>query len=238
MTGSDEDRSLPLSLDRPVAVVFDADGVLFDTAGHWREARRTLFIRHGRDFGQAENRETVGTGVDGTGRALSGLLGHPELADDLSDQLFTLLSEHLTAQPPSLLPGALDLVGELRGRMPIGVASNSPRALLALSLDSTGLKTAFDAVVGADEVTETKPAPDLYLAACRRLGAAPQRCVAVEDSPTGTTAARRAGLHVVGLRSFPGCDLDADEIVESLDAPRLRARLGLPSEAPASRNDC
>lgn len=219
-------------MTKPAAVVFDADGVLFDTAGHWREARRMLFIRHGRDFGPAENRETVGTGVGGTGRALSGLLGHPELADELSDQLFALLSEHLTAQPPGLLPGALALVGELRGRVPIGVASNSPRALLATSLDSTGLKAAFDAVVGADEVTETKPAPDLYLAACRRLGAAPQRCVAVEDSPTGTTAARLAGLHVVGVPSVPGCELDADEIVESLGAPRLRVRLGLPSQAP------
>lgn len=231
MPRSHEDGVHPVSFHWPEAVVFDADGVLFDTAGHWREARRTLFVRHGRNFGSAEHRETLGTGINGTGRALSDLLGRPELAVDLSDQLFALLSGHIAANPPSLLPGAFGLVGELRRHMPIGVASNSPRELLDTSLAGTDLRTAFDAVLGADEVTEAKPAPDLYLAACRRLGAVPQRCVAVEDSPTGTAAARRAGLYVVGVPSVPDCGLGAHETAGSLDEPGLRATLGLSPEA-------
>lgn len=159
MARSDEDRAKPVSSPWPGAVVFDADGVLFDTAGHWRAARRALFAHHRRHFGAAEHRKTVGTGIGGTGRALADALGRPELAGELGDRLFALLSEQHTANPPGTLPGVLALGGELRGRVPIGVASNSPRALLDTSLDSTGLKAAFDAVVGADETAGSLDEP-------------------------------------------------------------------------------
>lgn len=217
----------------PAAVVFDADGVLLDTAGHWRAAREALFSRHGRAFGPAENGESVGTGILGTGQALSRLLGDPELAADFGNQLLTLLSRDIVERPPSPLRGAVAIVAELRDHIPIGVASNSPRALLRTSLEGAGLSKAFDVVVGVDDVAEAKPAPDLYLAACSGLGSAPERCLAIEDSPTGTAAARAAGLYVIGMPSVSGCELDADEIVGSLDDPDLRVRLGLPLERPA-----
>lgn len=220
----------PASTHCPAAVVFDADGVLLDTEGHWQAARHALFVHHGRAFGPAENRQTVGTGISGTGRALSRLLGHPELADDLSDQLLALLSERIAEQPPIPLPGALALVCELHGYLPIGVASNSPRALLGTSLECVGLEAAFDVVIGADEVAMAKPEPDIYLAACRRLDAAPEQSVAIEDSPTGTAAARGAGLYVIGVSSTPGCELDADQTADSLNDAHLRASLGLPYE--------
>jgi len=123
-------------LERPAAVVFDSDGVLLDSGPAWRAARTELFERHGRTFGEDENREAIGTGVAGTGR-LPSRLHRPDRADDLSDEFENLLSGEM-AKGVRPLPGALELVEELRGSppnrpgrsrggcVPIAVASNSP----------------------------------------------------------------------------------------------------------------
>ena len=114
------------------------------------------------------------------------------------------------------LPGARELVTALCGRRPIGVASNSPRELLRTALDRGGFGDDFDAVIGADEVERPKPAPDLYLRACELLGVRPSEAAALEDSVTGSAAARAAGLFVIGVPSLPGVELEADLVADSL----------------------
>lgn len=211
----------------PAAVVFDADGVLVDTEGAWAAARAALFARHGRPFGAGEHEATLGTGVAGTGAMLSRLLGQPAAAAELGDEMSTLLVAQVSNAPVRPLAGALALVRDLKGRLPLAVASNSPRALLAKTLQAAGLAGRFDVVIGADEVRRPKPAPDLYLTAVQRLGTQPADSIAVEDSPAGVAAARAAGLYVIGVRSAAGVDLAADEVAQSLDDPALRHNLGL-----------
>jgi beta-phosphoglucomutase-like phosphatase (HAD superfamily) len=82
-------------------------------------------------------------------------------------------------------------------------------------------------VVGADEVSEGKPAPDLYLAASERLGVSPGESVAVEDSPSGVAAARAAGLYVIGIPSLADMKLEADMTADSLDDTAVREKLGV-----------
>ena len=86
----------------------------------------------------------------------------------------------------------------------------------------------FDAVVAGDDVAEPKPAPDVYLRACDLLGVEPSETIAFEDSPTGVAAARAAGLHVVGIPSYPGVELDAHSLAASLGDAAVKALLGLP----------
>jgi beta-phosphoglucomutase-like phosphatase (HAD superfamily) len=81
--------------------------------------------------------------------------------------------------------------------------------------------------VSGDEVAELKPAPDVYLEACRQLGVRPADAVALEDSPTGVASARAAGLLVVGIPSVPGVSLDADLVADSLEDRAVRDALGL-----------
>lgn len=221
-------------LERPAAVVFDSDGVLLDSEPAWKAARIELFERHGRTFGEDENRQAVGTGVAGTGRLLSRLLGRPDRAGDLSDEFEVLLSGEM-AKGVRPLPGALELAEELRGSVPIAVASNSPREILAGALEAAGLSDAFDVVIGVDEVSEAKPAPDLYLTASERLGALPAESIAVEDSPAGVAAARAAGLYVIGIPSLAGVALEADMTADSLDDVAVRERLGVAEPAPRKR---
>ncbi|HEV2593067.1 MAG TPA: HAD family hydrolase, partial [Gaiellaceae bacterium] len=104
------------------------------------------------------------------------------------------------------------LVAALRGRIPIGVASNSSRELVETALRGAGLGE-FDAIVAAEDVAVAKPAPDAYLEACRRLGVEPGRAAAIEDSPAGAAAAKAAGMLVIGLDPTGTVKLDAADIV-------------------------
>ena len=126
------------------------------------------------------------------------------------------------------MPGAEALVSELKGRVPIAVASNTPNRLVVGALACSGLLDHFDAVVTADQVAEPKPSPDVYLRACGMLGADAPQAIGLEDSPTGLAAVRAAGMYSIGIPSFPGVSLEgADLVGSSLADPFVRAALGL-----------
>lgn len=158
---------------------------------------------------------------------LGELLDRPDRTGKLSDELLALLLDEVASHSPRPLPGAIGLLKELRGQLPIAVASNSPRVLLGKSLEAAGLLRLADVLLGADEVREPKPAPDLYLGACKRLAARPNESIAIEDSPAGVTAAQAAGLYVIGIATRSDVTLHAQQVVDSLNDPQLRARLGL-----------
>jgi HAD superfamily hydrolase (TIGR01509 family) len=115
--------------------------------------------------------------------------------------------------------GARELLERLRERgTPIGLVSNSPLRFVQRSIEIVGFGDLFDVILSAHEVAAPKPAPDPYLEACRRLGVEPgPSVVALEDSPTGVTAARAAGLTVIGVPSIEGIALEeAHHLAESL----------------------
>ncbi|GAA1595275.1 HAD family hydrolase [Actinoplanes couchii] len=209
--------TLPNHVD---AVVFDCDGLLVDTETCWTRAETRIFAEHGHEFGLEQKEIVIGGTLEAAGRAMAGYFGRPGDGPLLAAQLYGLVAAELAAGADAL-PGARDLVLSLRGRVPIAVASNSPRAFVRTALRSAGLDDLFTRVLAAEDVTHPKPAPDLYLAACTGLGADPRRSVAFEDSRTGVASARAAGLHVVGIPSLPGVDLDAHTVLGSLTAPAL-----------------
>jgi HAD superfamily hydrolase (TIGR01509 family) len=211
----------------PAAVVFDCDGLLVDTETLWTRAETELFRRHGRPFTLEEKKALLGTGWLAGGRVLERLLDRPGDAEELAATLLALVTEEV-GDGVNALPGALELVAELDGRVPLAVASNSPRGFVDAVLARGGFQAgAFAAYVTGDELENSKPAPDAYLEACERLGVEPARAVALEDSPTGVASARAAGLFVIGIPSLPEIALEADLVAESLLDAKVRAALGL-----------
>ena len=210
----------------PAAVVFDCDGLLVDTETLWTRSERELFRRHGRTFTLDDKKVLLGTGWLAGGRVLERLLDRPGDAEELSQTLLALVTEEV-GQGVQALPGALELVEELRGRVPIGVASNSPRGFVDAVLARGGFVDSFDAYVTGDQLENPKPAPDVYLEICERLGIEPSTAVALEDSPPGVASARAAGLFVIGIPSLPGLELEADVVAGSLGAAEVRAAVGL-----------
>jgi HAD superfamily hydrolase (TIGR01509 family) len=215
------------------AVVFDMDGVIVDSEHQWRLCETELFQRHVPTWSDADHNKIVGMGVED--------LFHFLVREyEMKTSLKTFLKEchELAAQVYGKRVACnadfRTTVDALRARkMKVGLASSSPRAWIDLVLERFDLKGRFDAVASADDVAKgkTKPEPDLYLLACRRLGVEPQDAAAIEDSFVGATAAKRAGLICVGFRNGNNDEQDlsmADFELRSLaDASyeKLTARL-------------
>jgi HAD superfamily hydrolase (TIGR01509 family) len=183
----------------PDAIVFDNDGLLLDTEEAWTRAEVTLFRRHGGEFTFEHKRDLIGSSHNVAAGKLELMLGKPGEGMALMDELHDLvMAEALYGVDPR--PGALELLDALRDAgIPVAVASNSARDFLDRVLHTAGVAERFAVTVAGDEVEHPKPAPDIYLEACRRLGADPARSVGLEDSPTGAAAAKAAGLFVVGV---------------------------------------
>lgn len=213
--GEDRIPSLP---GRFGAVVFDLDGLLLDTEPGWHRAEAELLRRHGATYTEADETATLGWSVDSTLRRYLPRLGLgdealPRLTKELMD-----LVEGEYAGPIATRPGAPELLARLHGQVPLGIASNTARSLVLLALGSAPFANAFDAIVSAEEVARPKPAPDVYLETCRRLGVDPSAVLALEDSASGIAAAKAAGLTVIAVPQWPVVDASAaDHVVTSLE---------------------
>lgn len=212
----------------PTAVVFDCDGLLLETESCWSLAEAELFARYGKSFGDDEKRALIGTSLSDGSQILERLLDQPGRAEPLGRELLDLVERRLLEEATAF-PGAAELVVELKARVPVAVASNTPERLVRGALACAGIAQHFEIVVTGDQVAKPKPSPDVYLRACSLLGADPARSIGLEDSPTGITAVRAAGMYAIGIPSFPGVVLDAADLVgESLEDLRVREALRLP----------
>lgn len=213
----------------PEAVLFDNDGLLLDTESVWTRAEQKLFKFRGRDFTIDHKRSLVGCSERLAGQKLARFLDEVGNEAGIMDELNVLVLEELEGGVDSMV-GARELVELLiRAGVPVGLVSNSPRRFIERSHEVAQTGMEFDAVVSGHEVPEAKPAPDAYLEGCRQLGVEPgKRVVALEDSPSGVTAAVAAGLFVIGIPSVPGVELEmADLNATSLEAESVLHALGI-----------
>jgi HAD superfamily hydrolase (TIGR01509 family) len=211
------------------AVIFDNDGLLLDTEEAWTRAERDLFERYGREFTTEHKRALLGNAHAVAAAKLEAMLEQPGAGARLWAELDALVMEEALA---GVLPrpGARELLDALAARgTPIAIASNSKRAFVERVLEVSGLPLdGVGAVVTVEDVGHPKPAPDIYVAACRALGADPARSVALEDSPPGVRSARDAGMFVIAVPYFDDHDLDgASLIAPSLADPSVAAVLGV-----------
>jgi HAD superfamily hydrolase (TIGR01509 family) len=201
----------------PRAAVFDCDGLLINTAACWRQAFTRALEHNGQRLGDDSLQELNGASVRAASKRLK---VSPGLLRAELDAAFSQASL-------SPLPGAATLLNRLRVRMPLAVATNGPAGLISYALERVHLRDAFDALVSAESHARDKPAPDVYLAACARLGIHPSDAIAFEDSSVGAESARTAGLTVVLVPSDPSQQIAADLRVSRLDDHRLVSLLRL-----------
>jgi HAD superfamily hydrolase (TIGR01509 family) len=218
----------------PAAVIFDNDGLTLDTEHTWTRAEAALYARYGTEFTLDHKREMLGTSGEKSALTMERHLDQPGRGDELRVELRNLVHDELDGTGVEPMPGVIQLLDALGEHgIPLGLATNSGREFATRALRAAGIYERFAAVVSAEDVEHPKPAPDVYLAAAAELGADPGDCVALEDSETGVTAARAAGMTVVGVPSFPGIDLaEADLVVPSLRDPRVWDLLGLGRPVP------
>ena len=211
------------------AVVFDLDGVLVDSENVWDEARRELAAERGGRWHERASRDMMGMSSPEWSRYMREEIGLPDRPEEISAEVVGRLEAIYHRELP-LIEGAVEAVERLAERWPLALASSSNRELIDLVLELSGLAPHFRVTVSSEEVERGKPAPDVYLEAARRLGVAPERCGAVEDSENGIRSAKAAGMRVLAIPNpdFPP-EADAlrlaDDVLESI-AELTPERLG------------
>ena len=225
------------------AVVLDMDGVLIDTEPVWRAAQSAVFA----GFGVVLSERDL---LDSTGQPIEELIpvwrrrpvagdGMAEWADpgltdaEIADLIIDRVIAHVTAEGQPM-PGVTAAIALFeRCGLRLAIASSSPLRLIDAVCDRLGL-TRIEVRCSAMDEARGKPAPDVYLTAARRLGAAAAGCLALEDSPAGIASARSAGMRCVAvpdpLLAADPRYREADLVLESLtglDEAALR-RLGAP----------
>jgi HAD superfamily hydrolase (TIGR01509 family) len=189
---------------RPVAVVFDMDGVLVETEQVWAAVREQLVRERGGRWVPEAHTAMMGMSSPEWSRYLARELGVPMTPEAINREVVERIAASYAADLP-LLDGAVEVVEALAERWPLGLASSSNRPVIDQVLELAGLAGCFRATVSSEEVARGKPAPDVYLEAAARLGVDPAGCVAVEDSASGLRSAAAAGMRVVAVpnRAYP-----------------------------------
>jgi HAD superfamily hydrolase (TIGR01509 family) len=203
------------------AVVFDLDGVLLASEEVWDSVRERYVRDRGGRYDEEIQRAMMGMSAPEWSRFLHEEAGVPDDPEDINRDVVQLMLEAYRRELP-LLPGAVEAVQRTAAAFPLALASSSNRDVFEAVLELAGLTDCFLATVSSEEVPRGKPAPDVYLEAARRLGVAPDRCAAVEDSHAGIRSAKSAGMRVVAIpnASYPPDDEAlalADAVIESLD---------------------
>ncbi|MFQ5796286.1 MAG: HAD family hydrolase [Candidatus Bipolaricaulia bacterium] len=210
---------------KPQAMVFDMDGVLVDGEKVWLDVYEEgeFLTSIAPDWSPEHKQDLIGLSVPALHRLLCDRFG-VTLSLEHFRQYYNEVGREIYAERTVLMPKVQKTLSGLRQRdIPLGLASNSPREWIDITLERFELKPCFAAVVSGEEVARGKPAPDIYLEVVGRLGKRPRFCWAVEDTDIGVKVAKQAGLYTIGYRSEHNHnheqELDhADQILYDLSA--------------------
>ena len=187
-----------MSLPRPPqAVIFDMDGLIFDTERLYRDAMTVVAEHHGRELPLHVFTSMIGGTGESTLRTLADHFGPDFDLDTYMAATWTHFHEMAEADL-ALKAGVAELLDLLDLRhMPRAIATSSQRDIVDHHLAAHDLAGRFDTVVAHGDYARGKPNPDPYLEAARRLGVAPELCLALEDSHNGVRAASSAGMMTI-----------------------------------------
>lgn len=190
-----EPRIVTPVLNRPFsAVIFDMDGLMLDTEPMARRAWELAMGEWGRAIPEPVYLRVVGRSRRAVQEIFLEALGPNLPIDAITERVQILLEEAFSREGVPVKPGLAELLATLeRRKIPAAVASSTYRRAVLARLSQAGLGSGFEVVVGGDEVVLSKPSPDLFLEACRRLSLPPGECVVLEDSEAGIRAAHAAG---------------------------------------------
>ena len=197
-------------------ILFDMDGVLVNTEPLHYQLWKQVFSERGIDLRFEAYKGCIGANGK---RLMELVLEHYGLDfrgdQSLFDRYYQLKEENLRYGDIPRIEGVAEVLEALQQRgYRMAVASSSTQDYIELCTDRVGIGHFFDVRFSAQWVKNTKPAPDVFLAAAEKMNAAPEDCVVVEDSTNGTLAAKAAGMRCIGFANpdSAGQCLDAADV--------------------------
>lgn len=220
-------------LVQPKAVVFDMDGLMFNTEELYWHVATELLRRRGRPYTPELCDAMMGLQPQPAFQTMIDWHGLPDTWDQLaaeSDEIyFSLLDEY----PVEVMPGLWELLDALESAgIPKAIGTSSQRRTLETLLSRFQLQDRFTFTLTAEDIHHSKPHPEIYLQAAERFGLAPREVVVLEDSQAGCRAAVAAGtlaVAVPGPHSRHHDFSQADLVIQGLADPHLYRLLGLPN---------
>jgi HAD superfamily hydrolase (TIGR01509 family) len=183
------------------AVVFDLDGVLVDSEHVWDEVREALARERGGRWHERAQADMMGMSSIEWSRYMHDVIGLAEPPEEINAEVVRRMQARYVEHLP-LIGGAVEAVHRLAGSFRLALASSSNRLIIDAVLARAGLADLFEVTVSSEEVARGKPAPDVFLEAAHRLGVAPERCAAIEDSANGIRAACASGMRVIAIPNY------------------------------------
>ncbi len=202
------------------AVIFDMDGVLVNSEPFYVKVEQENFKKLGLNITHEEHVTYQGTATDLMWKMViekHDLTQTVEELVEMSNSVVTPYFQSLKKIEP--MPGVFDLICFLHEKnIPMGLASSSYRDVIEIILQKTGLKMYFKVVVDSKMAGASKPKPDIFLLAAKKLGMKPENCMVIEDSTNGIKAAKKAGMCCVAFAG-PGSEFqnqsEADIIIKN-----------------------
>ena len=202
------------------AVIFDMDGVLVNTEPLWSRGDKEFFKKRGIKYNDEFKAEIIGKSQDRNAKFYKNKFNLKEPLSKIMEERLKIIHS-LYKSKISTKPGASSLIKHLhKNNYIIALASNSSMKLINTTLKRFNLNKYFSAKTSGEEVKNGKPAPDIYLAAAKKIKVKPSECLVVEDTGSGISAAKKAGMFCVALldkKYYKKKALNqADMIIESL----------------------
>lgn len=220
--------------DTTFGVLFDLDGVIIDSHDQHERSWFRLADELGKALTKEQFKESFGMRNESCIPDVFGWAekGDHEKIQELGDRKEEIYRELLREDPLDPLPGVVALLGSLQDAgIPFCLGSSTSRKNIEVCFSTTGLEKYFgDRYVGAEDVSNGKPAPDVFLEGAEKIGVAPEDCVVIEDAHVGVEAARAGAMKAIAVTTtHPRESLEgigASRIVDSLeelDADAIRA---------------
>lgn len=202
----------------PKACIFDLDGVIVDTVPAHYVAWKAMADELNIPFTEVDNEHLKGLSRNESMRKILEIGNMTKSEDEIlhyttkKNNIYVDIISKMT--PQDILPGVLDFIQLLKNN-DVAIAIGSSSKNTPTILKAVGLDTIFDAVVDGNQVTHSKPDPEVFLKGATKLGVSPEECVVLEDAISGVEAAKRGGMKCVGVGE-PSVLKAADVVVPDL----------------------
>ena len=190
-------------MSKPEAVIFDMDGVLIDSEPIHYEIERKLFDRLDIVVDEGLHRSYLGASSRFMYADLKSRFDLQQTVCELMDMDELFRCEYFKRLDKIILNnGVINLLHEIKASgLKLAVATSSSPEIVRILLDKCGISAIFDTIVTTSDAGKSKPAPDVYLLAAKRIGVSPANCIVFEDSPNGLSSAKSAGMYCIVIQS-------------------------------------
>ncbi|CAM4146294.1 HAD family hydrolase [Streptococcus penaeicida] len=201
------------------AIIFDMDGVIFDTEDFYYQRRKTFLESKGITIDHMEAKEFIGGNLQQVWQKILSENEQAGQADAIHEEYESYKEKHRAPYAQIIFPEVKQTLADLKAAgLKLALASNTQKKDVLFALESSGILSNFDFVLGREDVERPKPQPDIYLKAARLLGIDKAHILIIEDSQKGISAGKSAGMQVWAIKDKRyGIDQSqADRLIDHL----------------------